>query len=88
MLYSCFSCYQYVASCYVLRNLDLNPGWNATRNFVNNLRIETDIWVRALLVTKLCWPILRELVEIFGVNFANKQQLRILNVDKMDSKWL
>ena len=30
-----------------------NPGWNTTRNVVYNLRIETDIGVHALSVTKL-----------------------------------
>ena len=53
MLFSCFSCCQYVASCCVLQNFDLNPGWNATRNFVYNSSIETGIRVPALLVTKL-----------------------------------
>ena len=107
----------------VLQNFDLNPGWNATRNFVYNLRIETGIQVPALLVTKLRifslllvtqwlfirtsdrlrekdftgfsgtdlrknWPISREVVEIFGVKFTDKQQLKILNVDKTTSKWL
>ena len=118
-----FSCCQYVASCCVLPNSDLNPGRNVARNFVYNLCIETGIRVPALLVTKLrifsllsgtqrlfsglligCgkknftgfsgtdwWknqPILREVVEIFGVKFTDKQQLRILNVDKTTSKWL
>ena len=30
----------------------------------------------------------REVAEILGVNFTDKQQLKILNVDKTTSKWL
>ena len=39
MLFSCFSCYQYVASCCVCGTLIWNPGWNSTRTVVYNSRI-------------------------------------------------
>ena len=53
MLFSCFSCYQYVASHCVLQNFDLKSWKNATIPIVYNSCIETDIRVHTLSVTKL-----------------------------------
>ena len=53
MLFSCFSCYQYVASHCVLQNFIWNPGRNATIPIVYNSCIKTDIRVHTLSVTKL-----------------------------------
>ena len=46
-----FSCY--LSSRCVLRNFDMKSWWHATRAVVYNSRIETDIGIRPLPVTKL-----------------------------------
>ena len=51
LLFSCFSCY--LSSRCVLRNFDMKSWWHATRAVVYNSRIETDIGIRPLPVTKL-----------------------------------
>ena len=51
LLFSCFSCY--LSSRCVLRNFDMFSCWHATRAVVYNSRIETDIGIRPLPVTKL-----------------------------------
>ena len=51
LLFSCFSCY--LSSRCVLRNFDMKSWWHATRAIVYNSRIETDIGIPPLPVTKL-----------------------------------
>ena len=51
LLFSCFSCY--LSSCCVLRNFDMKSWWHATKAVVYNSRIETDIGIPPLPVTKL-----------------------------------
>ena len=51
LLFSCFS--YYLWSCCVLRNFDMKPWCHATGAVVYNSRIETDIGIRPLPVTKL-----------------------------------
>ena len=51
LLFSCFSCY--LSSRCVLRNFDMKSWRHATRAVVYNSRIETDIGIRPLPVTKL-----------------------------------
>ena len=51
LLFSCFS--YYLWSCCVLRNFDMKSWCHATGAVVYNSRIETDIGIRPLPVTKL-----------------------------------
>ena len=63
LLFSCFSCY--LSSRCVLRNFDMKSWRHATRAVVYNSRIQTDIGIRPLPVTKL--PNISTFISIFQV---------------------